>query len=518
MSKITDKEFDFVFAGGGFGALACAYILAAEGHSVIVLDKNNQIGGNVQVFSRDKSVFDTGVHYIGSLDEGQTLWSIFQYFGLIGKLKLKRMNDDFHDLIRFADGKEYKHGHGYENFKKFLIQDFPEEEKAILEFCDFVQETCLKFPLYNLDPDINPNYVGAFETRELNAYEYIASITKNERLRNVLAGNNPLYAGVKDKTPFYVHALILNSYIMGSYKIVDGGSQLAKIMCQQIRDLGGEIHKRKNVIGANYYEDGNIKELLLESGELVRGKNFISNMHPAATIDVFGEKRFLPAYKKRVRTVTNTISCFTIYITFHPESFEYLNYNIYQYNKDDVWSGIDYNPTEWPDGFFICTPANTKSEKYADSMAVMTYMNIEETKQWENSHNTIAHPENRGTKYQEFKNDRAEKLLKKVEEVFPDIRKKIKNIYTSTPLTNRDYTGNYDGSLYGILKDSTNPSKSFISPRTRIPNLFLTGQNVGLHGVMGVSVGAFVTAFEFVDRHKVIEKVKKSCEQKTLTF
>ncbi len=518
MSYISDKEFDFVFVGGGFGALAAAYILAAEGQSVIVLDKNNQIGGNVQVFSRDKCIFDTGVHYIGSLDEGQTLRTFFKYFGLLDQLKLKRMDDEYYDVIRFADGKEYKHGHGYENFKKYLIQDFPEEEKAINEFCDKVQEICLNFPLYNLSPDINPDYVSAFGIRELNANDYIASLTKNERLRNVLAGSNPLYAGVKERTPFYVHALILNSYIIGSYKLVDGGSQLAKIMCKQIRSLGGEIHKRKRVVGANYHEDGNVKEVVLESGEKVRGINFISNMHPAVTIDVFGESRFLNAYIKRVRSVTNTISCFTLHLTFHHNTFEYLNYNIYQFNKDDVWSGIEYDEKTWPDGFFVCTPATSHNDKYADSMSVMTYMKMDETLQWEQTHNTIASPHNRGASYEEFKKDREEKLLQKVEELFPDIRSKIKSVYSSTPLTFRDYTGNYDGSLYGILKDNTNPTKCFISPRTKIPNLYLTGQNIIFHGILGVTIGAFVTCFEFLDRNKIIDKVKKACEQKTLTY
>lgn len=518
MSLITEKEYDFVFAGGGFGALACAYILAAEGHSVIVLDKNNQIGGNVQVFSRDKCIFDTGVHYVGLLDEGQTLRSFFQYFGLIDQVKMKRMNDEFYDLIRFSDGKEFKHGHGYENFKKYLIQDFPEEEKAINDFCDMVQKTCKHFPLYNLSPEVNPDYVSEFGFRELNAYEYIASITNNEKLRNVLAASNPLYAGVKDKTPFYVHALIFNSYISGSYKFVDGGSQLAKVMCKQIRGLGGEVFKRKNVISANYHDDGKIKEVVLESGEKVRGKNFISNMHPAVTIDVFGENRFLKAYKKRIRTLENTISSFTLHLTFRPESFEYLNYNIYQFNKDDVWSGTNYDPQDWPEGFFACTPATSKNEKYADSMSVMTYMSIDETKQWEKTHNTIAHPEDRGPEYEAFKKDREEKLLKSVEILFPGIRDKIQSMYSSTPLTFRDYTGNYDGSLYGILKDNNNPTKTFISPRTKIPNLYLTGQNIIFHGILGVTIGAFVTAFEFVDRYKVIEKVKKSCEQKTLMY
>ncbi len=508
MSRIPEKEFDFVIIGSGLGGLACAYILADEGYSVCVLEKNTQLGGNLQVFSRDKNIFDTGVHYIGGLDKGQMQYQFFKYFGLIGKIKLKKMDENGYDVIRFKDGKEYRHGQGYDKFKANLYADFPDEKQAIDTFCDKVQQICLQFPLYNLDAELNADYFSDQDFRSVNAYKYIASLTNNVRLQNVLAGSNPLYAGVRDKTPFYVHALILNSYIISAYKLVDGGSQIANVISHNIRQRGGELFKRKNVVGAHYHDDGTIKEVVLESGETVRGKNFISNVHPAVNIDLFGETKFLNAYKKRIRNLENTISSFTLHLSFHKDTFEYLNYNIYQFNRDDVWAGIDYDKETWPEGFFACTPASSKSDKYADSMSIMTYMDFSETEQWKNTHNTIAHNENRGEEYEQFKREKSERVLQAVEKVFPDIRSKIKNMYSSTPLTFRDYIGNYDGSMYGILKDNNDPLRTFINPKTKIPNLYLTGQNLIFHGILGVSIGAFVTCFNFVDRNKIIEKVK----------
>ena len=51
-----------VIIGSGMGGMACAIILAKAGHKVTVLEKNRQFGGNLQIFVRDKVVFDTGVH------------------------------------------------------------------------------------------------------------------------------------------------------------------------------------------------------------------------------------------------------------------------------------------------------------------------------------------------------------------------------------------------------------------------------------------------------------------------
>ena len=72
-----NKHYDFIILGSGMGGLTAAAVLAKNGYQVLVLEKNHQIGGSLQVFSRDKCVFDTGVHYIGGLDKGENLYQLF---------------------------------------------------------------------------------------------------------------------------------------------------------------------------------------------------------------------------------------------------------------------------------------------------------------------------------------------------------------------------------------------------------------------------------------------------------
>ncbi|MCF0041657.1 phytoene desaturase family protein [Dyadobacter fanqingshengii] len=503
------KEYDFVIVGSGLGGLACANILALEGFSVVVLEKNHQIGGHLQVYSRGKSIFDTGVHYVGSLDEGENLYQFFKYFGILDKLKMKRMDNDKFDVIRFQDGSEYDYAQGFDHFKATLINYFPEEKTAIDTYCAKIQEVCDRFPLYNLRIS-GENYQMDGDVVGLNAHDFIASITDNERLRNVLAGSNLLYAGVRDKTPFYVHALIMKSYLSGSYKFIDGGSQIAIQMSKAIRVHGGEIYKYKKVVSANYNDEGRITEVVLENGETFKGKQFISNVHPSVTIDIFGADRFLNVYKNRVQGLENSISTFLVHLTFYEKSFKYLNYNIYQHHIEDVWGGIDYDQETWPQTYFICTPYISKTGEYADSMSVMTYMNASETEKWAGTFSTVAEPGTRDAEYEQFKKDKEAKVLGRLEEVFPGISEKVKAIHSATPLTFRDYIGNKDGSLYGVLKNSNSPTRTQINTKTRIPNLHLTGQNISMHGILGVTVSAFVTCFPFVDKDKLIQKVKNA--------
>ena len=78
---------DAVIIGGGLGGLQCGYILAKNGMDVCVLEKNPLPGGCLQSYRRKGAEgvleFDAGMHYVGGLDEGQPLNSLFRYFGLL---------------------------------------------------------------------------------------------------------------------------------------------------------------------------------------------------------------------------------------------------------------------------------------------------------------------------------------------------------------------------------------------------------------------------------------------------
>lgn len=504
-----DKVYDFIIVGSGIGGLLSAVILAMEGNSVLVLEKNHQIGGNLQVFSRDKRIFDTGVHYIGSLDEGENLYQIFKYVNILDDLKMQRLNEDCYDLIRLQDGSTFKHGQGYQQFKEGLYQAFPDEKNAIDAFCDKLQEYCNYFPLYNLETfDGNKkSYINDPEILEVSAWDFVNSITSNPKLQAVLLGNGPLYAGDYKRTPLFVLALIMNSYLKGSYRMINGSSQIAIALQKRLREFGGELLKHQEVVSSEL--DGqHVRSILTKTGNRFYAKNFISNAHPRQTVDMFGPEKFRPAYRKRLELLEDTVSSFMLYISFKENSFPYLNYNVYNYTKENVWDTVDYNQSEWPEALFICTPPSKETVEFADSMSVMAYMRFSEVESWSKTFNTIAEKSERDKAYYQFKVEKQEQILKRLEEIYPNLRDSILNVYSSTPLTYRDYIGTKDGSLYGIEKDIHTIGLSKMNARTKIPNVFMTGQNLVFHGILGASIGALVTCFNFVDNKELIDKIK----------
>jgi all-trans-retinol 13,14-reductase len=61
--------------------------------------------------------------------------------------------------------------------------------------------------------------------------------------------------------------------------------------------------------------------------------------------------------------------------------------------------------------------------------------------------------------------------------------------------------------MYGILHDSKEPLKTRISPKTKIPNLLLSGQNINIHGVLGVTVGSVLTCTELLGMENLLKKI-----------
>ena len=62
--------------------------------------------------------------------------------------------------------------------------------------------------------------------------------------------------------------------------------------------------------------------------------------------------------------------------------------------------------------------------------------------------------------------------------------------------------------MYGFQKNVDDLANTTYATRTKIPNLLLTGQNINLHGVLGVSVTAVLTCAEILGLDELLKKMK----------
>ncbi|MDR2627032.1 MAG: NAD(P)/FAD-dependent oxidoreductase [Dysgonamonadaceae bacterium] len=479
------KEKHVIIIGSGLGGLVCGYILAKNGYRVSVLEKNAQMGGCLQTFSRHGIKYETGMHYIGSMDEGQILYKYFDYLALLPDVPLQALDKTAYEIISIA-GKRFHFANGREHFVESLSRHFPNERANLERYCRTVHDVATH-SLHSLQHNYDALLQNA---RSVNGW--IESAISDKLLQQILAGNLPLYAGIKDKTPFYIHALISDFYNRSAYRIVGGSDVIVRSLVNSIRSMGGTVRTDSQVSKINC-NTTNAVSAVLTDGEEIGSDFFISAIHPVRTLEMLGNTPLIrKAYRERIRGLDNTVSNFTLYLQFKRNTLPYMNSNFYHYN-DTVWGCENYTPNDWPKNFLYMHLCSSAGQKYADAAVIISYMNFEDVSRWQ--HTRVGC---RGDEYESFKQQKAERLLESLERQMPGTRENIERYYTSTPLTYLNYTGTENGATYGILHDCNHPVQSSVSQRTKIPNLFLTGQNTSAHGILGVIIGAMITSGELM--------------------
>jgi all-trans-retinol 13,14-reductase len=491
------SKYDVAIIGSGLGGLVCGYILSKNGYKVAVFEQGAQLGGCLQTFTRKGAKFETGVHYIGSAGEGQTLNLFFKYLSLFKDIKLSPLDPSGFDVISFKD-EHYKYATGYENFIETLTQKFPAERNNIKHYAKKIREIVLSSPFHSINgSEESFQFSSNYATTKVS--DFVAQVTSNEVLQNVLVGLVPLYAGIKDKTPLYVHAFINDSNISGACRIMGGSDKIADSLANSIRSFGGEIFLLSKACKI-VCDSSKAKSIVLDNGTQVEADYFISNTHPEITIDMIDSNLIRPMYRNRIRQMEQTAAYFTVYLKFKENKVPYMNHNYYHYAGDEVWNCEKYTPEDWPRGYLYMHLCPEEPSLYAQTGEIITIMKFEEVVQWAGTK-----VEHRGEAYKEFKQRKAEKLMAQIERQFPGTLANVEAYYTSTPLTYLDYTGTIKGSAYGVLKDVNTPR---IVHRTRIPNLVGAGQNTNSHGIMGVIIGSIITCSEFLGRESLWEQIK----------
>ena len=235
------------------------------------------------------------------------------------------------------------------------------------------------------------------------------------------------------------YAHVMEPYRKGSWRLPSGDLLVRKL----ISGINGTIRTGCEVTAI---EPGRVQ---CADGSTYEGI-IISDIHPRLTFALF-QGHVRPAYLHRLQGLEDGPGIFTVYCKLCPETIEY-----------QPWS------TNF-DGNLMIQYGNPDGKGFARSADLLAFSG----------------------KVVPDRAALAESLIRRV----PGLAPAVEKYWTSTPATWERYTGTPGGSAFGIRKkDAT----CFVHPRTPVPGLFLTGQNCGLHGVLGVSETALVTCQEIL--------------------
>lgn len=471
-------RYDIVIIGSGFGGLVCAHLLAKAGKRVLVLERQLQPGGCIQSYQRKGQSFDTGLHYIGGLGEGQTLNRIFSHLGLM-RLPWHRLDPKGFDMVTI--GKEtFAFAEGFDQFVDNLATRFPQEKEALRQYVQTLQQV----------EAVAFGSNDAYRLFGISAYDYLTSTFKDPLLVNVLSGSALKMELRQASLPLFTFAHGNSSFIQSSWRLKGDGNLIVRSLIDDIRSFGGEVICQAEV-NELVEKDGRITAARCINGETYEGDIFISDIYPALTFAMVKDSGVLrKLFRRRMSSMENTFGFFTASLVLKPDMLPYFNHNKFVYRQPNVWTF--YEEPGVVGGLMISCRVPENGE-YATQIDLLTPMPWHVCEPWADT--LIGH---RGADYLALKARYTDECISLAETVIPGLREMVSQIYTSTPLTYRDYTLTPNGSAYGVRRDCQNLVITMLSPRTPIPNLLLTGQNLMLHGLEGVSMTALLTCSEIL--------------------
>jgi all-trans-retinol 13,14-reductase len=492
-NTIQLMKYDVIIIGSGLGGLQCGYILAKKGLKVCILEKNAVAGGCLQTFKRNGIRLDTGFHYVGGLDENQSLHTLFQYFHLLD-LPWKRLDGHAFDEV-IIDDQRFSFANGYECFADTLSQIYPHQRQELRQYAATLQATN-----ESLFDSLKREKREAFYNSSLfatSAWQYLQQTISDPMLRQVLAGTS-LKMELNQELPLYVFAQINSSFIQSAWRLCGGGQQIAQQLATQFEAMGGKIMLKAEV---TRLIDGNGR---IERVEINRGEDYfttqkvISDVHPHVTLNLMAESALIrPIYRRRIAQLANSFGAFTVHLQFKEGVMPYLNRNVYVYKNTLPWS---QNTRKVNKLLIYFQPPN--GQHTTNNIDLITPVLWEEVALFADS--VLGQ---RPPAYQEWKEQKIQDCINLAACCIPDLKSRIAYIYASSPLSWRDYTATFCGSAYGICKDANRLAQTVLSTQTTVENLLLTGQNLNLHGILGVSMTSLLTCAQILGADTICEEV-----------
>ncbi|MFZ5722823.1 MAG: phytoene desaturase family protein [Pseudomonadota bacterium] len=504
------EQYDAVIIGSGIGGLTSAALLSELGWKVCVLEQHYTAGGYTHSYDRNGYEWDVGVHYIGDVGAQTTARRLFDFISG-GQLQWAPMDPEYD---RFYIGNQvYSALAGRSEFRANLVARFPREEKAIDRYLELLDTVGRAMPVHTMMRLLRPwqrRLASPFlkhKTPELlyrTTWDVLTGLTQDRDLIAVLCGQWGDMGLPPKKSAFMVHALIARHYLYGGYYPVGGSWRIAETIIPQIRKSGGEVFTYARVQRI-LVEDGRAGGVEMEDGTRIACDCVISS---AGVLNTF--RRLLPAamvaaagYDRELAKVRPSAAHLGVYIGLKGTAAELglpkTNFWIYPDNDYDASLERFWNDRDAPFPVVYISFPSAKDPDYerrrpgTSTIEIVAPAPFEWFERWKDT------PwGKRGEDYDAFKSQLGERLMAHLYEKMPQLRGKVDYYEVSTPLSTDYFCAYARGELYGIDHDPQRFRQDWLAPRTKIPGLWLTGQDVVSCGVVGAMMAGMLTTTAIV--------------------
>ncbi|KPK43034.1 MAG: hypothetical protein AMJ78_00280 [Omnitrophica WOR_2 bacterium SM23_29] len=466
---LKKDEYDVVIIGAGIGGLVCGCYLAKAGMKVLIVEQHSSPGGYCTSFKRKGFIFDSAVHYLGSLREKGQLRKIYNELGLNKKVEILR--NDPSDMFIFTGNKIRIRNDPEATISEFQ-ENFKKEALNIKKFFDFIYKsdfTELFIKLKNkVFKDILDDYFKDFKLKSI---------------LGLLLGNIGL---PPSRASALSSAILYREFILdGGYYPKGGIQAFPNALVEQFKEFGGKIILGKKV-ETIIVKNQTVKGVGVNKDDFIQSRVVVSNGDATQTfLKLIGKKHLPLKFRNKVESLEISPSASIVYLGL---------------NKN--YSGVLKDRCSWwlytTDSFDLekmYSDLNRKDKPYSNDIVFCTFpCSRDQSLSPPNSECILLIILSKGMNKEFWQNNKyslAESLIKKVENFIPNLSKSIVIKEVATPLTLNRYTLNKDGASYGWSSIPSQINSNIMPKETFIKNLYLAGhwvtQGMGQGGVSTVA-------------------------------
>lgn len=488
-------DFDVVVIGAGNGGLTAACGLAQKGIKTLLLERHNVPGGCATSFRRGRFEFEVALHQLsglGSKDKPGPLYSVLDRLGVVEDLEWIAMDNLYRYVVPGKIDITLKADR--ETIITTLQEYFPAEKDRISAFFDLVYQFAIEFLSTYRDAEPAPeNYPVYFKYALRNTQEVLDEYFTDSLLKETLSVYWG-YVGVPPRSlTFADMSMLLFAYIELKPGHLKGGSQaLSTATLDKFLAAGGQARFNCGVKKI-LVEGGGVTGVITEEDTKITCDHIVSNASTLAVYTEMIDPEHVPAEQLKILG-GSTIgpSSLTLYVGLDCEPAavginETTNFIGGSGNADKVFAS--FRQLDADDDYVLlscynlsdpeCSPPGTSQVAIVDLKYADPWLELPPQQYFDK-------------KYQV-----AEKLLEKVESVFPGFREHIEEIEVATPLTHMRFLRTPGGAIYGFDQYAKD-SNMFLSPRSPIKGLYFAGAWSGSGGFQPTLMSGSAAARQIV--------------------
>jgi len=480
-AKMNPKsDYPTVIIGAGLGGLVCGAYLAKQGVPVTVVEQHSIPGGYATSFERAGGKFNFEVSLHGTSINNNGAGRILNDIGILDKLELAELPEVYRLKTPGLDISVPQKDP--EAYIQILSKHFPEEAEGIRGFIEEMigiaddvdtlsrnkgQFIKLLFPL---------QYRKMWNVRNKTLADLIGDYVKNPDLQHALGSLWGYYGLPPSKLSGFYYANATGGYLKnGSYYIKQRSQDLSDAMAEAIESQGGSVLFDTRVQRIQV-DRGAVRGVELDNGETLPARALVSNASAPVTFQEMLPKDAVPAdYLEKLKSYKPSISSFLVWLGVNQE----LKGKIKAFSTH-VSGGrgpdADYRACIQGDiensSFGVCVYDNIfdgYSSPGTSTLQLLVLSGYEPWRKFEsdyiNGHKAAYNREKQ--RWAKILIERAEK------DVIPGLSGMIEVQEAATPLTNRRYTGNTEGAIYGFEQSMDNAFMNRIKTETPVKGLYL---------------------------------------------